>query len=207
MHPFVLLILWFISLCFLWSSFLNPLPLFYLKPCPFMMHKPTWTFYVTVLALPSAKSVLPRDQENRTVSYFVVQIVFFPEEVVFRLDWIGPFVDTWQSSPLCIITQTGLDWCRLRVKLRPLPEWTWATLNLSCENSLPSKDFFSDVMVQYFWPVHHVTLRWHYNSIQREYSVDTRMHLLLLQSLNWCMFSFEFLIVVDFSHTLVSMTL
>lgn len=61
---------WFSSLCFLWSSLrLNPLPLFYLKPCPFMMHKPTCTFYVIVL-----KFLLPSDQESRTASHFVVQI-------------------------------------------------------------------------------------------------------------------------------------
>lgn len=51
-----------------------------------MMHKPTWTVSFTVLSLPSAISVLPRDHANRTADYVVVQIdcpLPSPPKVVF----------------------------------------------------------------------------------------------------------------------------
>lgn len=78
-------------------------------------------------------------------------------------------VDTWQSSPSFIKMQTGLDWSRLGVRLKSLPELTCSTLNLICENliSLPCEGFLSDAMVQCFWPAPWAALRWHCDSIQK----------------------------------------
>lgn len=39
---------------------------------------------------------------------------------LFSVDWINLFVDTWQSSPSCIMKQTGLEWSR------PGVVWIWA---------------------------------------------------------------------------------
>lgn len=136
--------------------------LFYLKPCPFMMHNLDFLCYCfTFCHVCVAKT-------SRTDNYVIVQIASPPPMTLFSVDWINLCVDTWQSPPSCIIKQTGLDWSRLGVSFRLSPELSHSEFELWELAVSSRRGILSDVMAQYFWPEHRVTFRWHCNRIQRD---------------------------------------
>lgn len=71
-----------LSTCFLCASSLNPLPLFYFKPCPLWCTSQRGLFVLLFYL-----GLLPcqRDQANRTANYVVIQIYFFPSRGCFLL--------------------------------------------------------------------------------------------------------------------------